>query len=105
MGPASAAGRYGDDNVEGIQAETMDENVGEAGSSRTAWVMWGSVALMDIPAPLGKGAVRPTDWQADDKLGFPAVTMDECDEKLVRPGSSECPCEGQVAPGRRQVVE
>jgi hypothetical protein len=25
-----------------------------------SFVMWGSVASMDIPAPLGKGAVRPT---------------------------------------------
>ena len=33
VGPASAAGRYGDDNVEGFQVETMDESVGEAGSS------------------------------------------------------------------------
>ena len=33
VGPASAAGRYRDDNVEGFQVETMDESVGEAGSS------------------------------------------------------------------------
>ena len=48
----------------------------------SAWVLWGSVALMDIPAPLGKGAVRPTDLQADDELGFQVVTMDECNGKI-----------------------
>ena len=33
---------------------------------------------MDIPAPLGKVAVRPTDLPAVDELGFQVVTMDEC---------------------------